>query len=501
MFQTSAVESVCAAVTDADLKHAFELLMSTLPWERRDDIPWRDDERSAMTAIRQIADGGSAPIWRTHKAADPFSGAGQDWSHGSFVAFPPNDGAHGLGFGAGVFPSGCSFVTRFSDRIGGDRPVAGDFGLEWIAHDAGNPQMRQRAIAEATSLSNLRKKLGHPATSVHEAVGLVYETPVSRDTAAVEERLIVRKGADGFFEVFPIPDSPEWSQILSRLEQFDDAQVSQPRNFGNMPPAAAAGQKCLPVASILAKMEASGKGYPLTAVYGQRPDLLSDASRVGKKLSLDVQVDRLLDLAGGAEQIADRACGFVNPHEIMDVWGEVIDRISKGNANSLLDLQGEWKFSYPPEIAVHIVEALQDKVIGVSASASIDGLRSAVKSHLRETQDSVSLSVKNGVSSTGQVAIATAAGAHGIGRLRSRLDAVYVDFMRTPMSAVESAQSPTLAAAAVAPAAVVMRANDGVAIGRLRSHLSAIYVDPVRAEDAAPDVDQSSIWAPAQLAR
>jgi len=69
------------------------------------------------------------------------------------------------------------------------------------------------------------------------------------------------------------------------------------------------------------------------------------------------------------------------------------------------------------------------------------------------------------------------------------------------MSAVESAQSPTLAAAAVAPAAVVMRANDGVAIGRLRSHLSAIYVDPVRAEDAAPDVDQSSIWAPAQLAR
>lgn len=437
MSQVLAVENVCAAVTDADLKHAFQVLMSTLPWERRGDIPWRDDTRSAMTAIREIADGGSPPIWRTHKAVDPFSGAGQDWSHGSFVAFPPNDGAHGLGFGAGVFPSGCSFVTKFSDRIGGERPVAGDFGLEWIAHDAGNPQMRQRAISEATSLSNLRQRLGNPATSVHEAVGLVYETPVSRDTAAVEERLIVRKGADGFFEVFPIPDSAEWRQILSRLERFDNAQVSQPRNFGNMPPAAAAGQKCLPVASILAKMEAAGKGSPLTAVYGQRPDLLSAASRVDKKLTLDVQVDRLLDLAGGAEQVADRACRFVEPHEMMDVWGEVIDRISKSNASNLLDLQAEWKFSYPPELAVHIIEALQDKVIGVSANASMDGLRSAVKSHLQETQDAVSRQVKDGASTKAQVAIASAAGAQVIGRLRSRLDAVYVDAMRPPMPAVE----------------------------------------------------------------
>lgn len=437
MSHALAVRNVCAAVTTAELKQAFQVLMSTLPWERREDIPWRDDTRSATTAIRQIADGGSPAIWRTHKAVDPFSGAGQDWAHGSFVAFPPNDGAHGLGYGEGVFPSGCSFVTRFSDRIGDDRPVAGDFGLEWIAHDTGNPQMRQRAIGGSTSVSQLRQKLADPATSTHEAIGLVYETPVSKDTAAIEERLIVRKGADGNFEVFPVPDSAEWNQMLSRLQQFDNAQLSQPRNFGNMPPAAAAGKKCLPVASILAKMEAAGKGSPLTAVYGKRPDLLLEASRVDKKLTVDVKVDRLLDLAAGAEQIADRTSDSVEPHEMMDVWETVIDRISKGNANNLLDLQAEWKFSYPPELTVHIIEALQDKVIGVSANASMDGLRSAVKSHAREAQAAASRSFDAGADNSGQAASARAAGAQLIGRLRSRLDAVYIDLMRTPEPAAE----------------------------------------------------------------
>lgn len=62
------------------------------------------------------------------------------------------------------------------------------------------------------------------------------------------------------------------------------------------------------------------------------------------------------------------------------------------------------------------------------------------------------------------------------------------------------AQSPILAAATATPAAVALRAGDGMAIGRLRSHLSAIYVDPVPAEDPSPDLDQRSSWAPAQPA-
>lgn len=438
MSQASAVKNVCDSETDHDLKHAFHVLMATLSWERRDDIPWRDDNQSVVTAIRRIADGGLASIWRTHKAVDPFSGAGQDWAHGSFVAFPPNDGAHGLGYGAGIFPAGCSFITKFSDRIGDDRPVAGDFGLEWIAHDDGNPRLRQQAIEEASSIGNLRQKLCDPATSTHEAVGLVYETPVSRDTAAIEERLIVRKSTDGNFEVCRVPDSAEWNQILSRLEQFDKAQVSRPRNFGNMPPAAAAGKKCAPIANILAKMEAAGKGSPLTAVYGQRPDLLLDASRVGKELAIEAKVDRLLDLASGAEQIAQPTNCAVEPHEMMNVWEQVIDRISKGNANNLLDLQAEWKFSYPPVLAAHIVEALQDKVIGVSAITSMDGLRSAVKSHIADAQAAAQRPVSRAASQTGQAAIANAAGAQLIGRLRSRLDAVYVDLMRPPEPPVES---------------------------------------------------------------
>lgn len=156
-----------------------------------------------------------------------------------------------------------------------------------------------------------------------------------------------------------------------------------------------------------------------------------------KALSLEAKVDRLLDLARASDRIADRATASVEPREMMDVWTQVIDRIPPGDANNLLNLQAEWKVSYPPEIAGHIVEALQDKVIGVSAIPSMDGLRSAVKSHMADAQVAAPRPVSTAASDTGQAAIASAAGARLIGRLRSRIDAVYVDLMSPPEPAAE----------------------------------------------------------------
>lgn len=440
-----AIRQVLVAQSDIDLKDAFASVLSELGWEKNREIPWRDDDSAVKKTMHELSAQGTASIWRTHKAADPFSGVGEDWAHGSFVAFPPNDGAHGLGFGSGIFPPGYSFVTRFSDQIGEDRPVAGDFGLEWIAHSHGTPRLRQLAMDGANSIAALRQKLGDPATSVHEAIGLVYETPVSRDTATVEERLIVRRAADGGFDVFRIPDSEEWNLLLSRMGEFDKVQVSQPRNFGNMPPAAAAGEKCPPVVRILAKMEAVGKGCPLTAAYGTSPELIAIARDENRQLTRDMKVERLLDLTDGSTRHSDPAVVSVDKHEILNVWNAVIERISKKNAANMLDMQDEWKSAYPAEIAGPIIDALQDKVIGVSAVPSLYALRSAVKELMGAPQAPAApaparleASSQMRDQASGSAPTISLAGAQSIGRLRSRLGTVYNEMMRGPDPAVEA---------------------------------------------------------------
>lgn len=426
--QAVSLERFCSAPTAVELKAAFHSLLADLRWESAPEIPWRDDEGAVRRTMQTIAADGVAPIWRSHRAADPYAGVGADWAHGSFVAFPPSDVVCGLGYEGAIFPPGVSFVTKFADRVGQDRPVAGDYGLEWIAHNEGSTHQRQQALDTASPVSRLRTKLGDPATTVHDGVNLMYETPVSRDTAAIEERMIARRSRNGGFEVFRIPDSPEWSRVLSKIAELDSTLVSKPRSVAYMPPSAKAGKKCLPVAEIFAKMEAAEKGRPLSATYGHRPDMLETARHENDKLARESKIDSILERADGT--LLRDALDPLEGNDLLDVWSAAIDRLSARGAQNLLDVPDNWRYGYSPEIATHISDALQDKAIGFSPIHSVYRLRDAVRAHQPALAPRAELAPAPAHAATAATAAErpelSAGSVQAVGRLRSRLSAIYV---------------------------------------------------------------------------
>ena len=370
-----------------EVQELFTDLCTNLPWESSEHIPWRSEKTAADNMFAQLVAGEDPPLWRTHRAADPFSGVGEDWSHGSLLAFPLSNGESGLGFGNGALPANVSFVTQFKNLMGEQRPVGGDFSLEWIADNEGNPQFRQAALAEVQPLGDVVAQLRASKLSSVDAINAVYETPLSKSTADVERRYLARPhGTDGY-QVFEIPNTLEWNNLIAKIDSFDREMIAKPRSLADMPPAARKGEKCAPIEDIFARVEAAGKGRPLSTLNPPEvEEKLLAASERNRDVILGAKAAYLLRIADGDMAIINPDKLKVDLRDQADVLTRVVETISRKRAEVLLDRQSEWRFAYSPEVARAMNNALQDRMLGFNLTPAINTLRETVDSRVKATE-------------------------------------------------------------------------------------------------------------------
>lgn len=369
-----------ASTTHHDARIVLGEILQTLPWQQA-EIPWRDDSSATQLMIEKLDAGNDVPLWRTHGAADPFAGVGADWSHGSLLAFPPTTGEHGLGYGQGTLPSGISFLTKFSNSMGNTRPFGSDFSMEWLAHDDGSANQRVNALNNVKCLQEIISEIQSGKLSINETIDAVYETPLTSQTATVEQRFIARHTPTGGYQVFPIPQDEQWEKILNKITELDSHSRASPRNFGLMPPAARRGEKCAAVETIFAKVEALNKGTPLSWLSPEDSDhKIKKAAESIRGARLEAASDYMMDIAAGA-MIEIRPERITVPlHDIPDLWDKVFDSTNEKSASALLDSISDWGYVYPADIRMAISEALQDKVIGSNLTHSATQLKETVAS-------------------------------------------------------------------------------------------------------------------------
>lgn len=262
MRQSSLMENALRASTREDFVEAFSKIAEGMDWRSEpSDIPWRDADNAQEKMAEAIKSGEAVPLWRAHRSWNPYEGLGGDWSHGSPYAFAASEGEAGMGFGQGSLPAGVSFLTKFEDKLGDDRPMLSDFGLEWLAHEEGSVAHRSQAAELAQSLGEIR---GKARSGAEISVNELYETPLSPASASIEATFLARVGPRGARQMSDMPDTAEWRELAQKALSFEVGATPAPRNFGMMPPAAARGEKCANEQEILAKVQALGKGAPLS---------------------------------------------------------------------------------------------------------------------------------------------------------------------------------------------------------------------------------------------